>query len=136
MLIMAVLAMPTSAQTDERSELRLYKMNKQGQSSRLRFTAKKSKLAGCQNLVKAKRVHRAVQFGFAWCELYSEKDCPESASLYLKQGDDDEAYTRLAQGYSWFLGAEPKEERFPKYNRSERGQNVKSWRCEGVAARE
>ena len=121
-----------TAAANDRSELRLYKINKHGQSSRLRFTSKKSKLEGCQNLIKASRIHRVVQFGFQWCVVYSEKDCPESASLYLKQGDDKEAFTKLAQGYSWYLGAEPKDEKFPKYSKKERGQKVKSWQCQAT----
>lgn len=123
-----------SAHAQANSEMRLYKINRHGQSQRVRFTGKKSKIEGCHNLsIKSARVHRAVHFGFAQCSLFSEKDCASESVISAKLADDKPPQTRLTQGHSWFLGAEEKKDAFPKYSKEERGQKVRSWSCEGYA---
>ena len=120
------------AQAEGKTQMRLYKMSNYGQSQRIRFTSKKSKLEGCHNLkIKSTRVHRAVHFGFDSCSLYSEKDCATDSLIGARLGDKDPEETVLSQGHSWFLGAELKDDKFYKYSKQERGESVPSWSCEG-----
>lgn len=113
-----------------KSELRLYKMSKYGQSQRIRFTGKKSKLAGCQNLLLRARVHRAVQYGFESCTLYTSKDCLAGSEVAVKRTEQEPDNYELEEGFSWFLGAPPKDDAYPKYTKDERGQKLKSWQCQ------
>ena len=120
------------ALAEGKTQMRLYKISKYGQSQRISFTSKKSKLEGCHNLkIKSARVHRAVHFGFDSCSLYSEKDCAVDSLIGARLGDQDPQETVLSQGHSWFLGAELKDDKFYKYGKEERGQSVRSWSCEG-----
>ena len=128
---MTWLAVPTVAVSAEKTQLRLYKINKHGQGQRLRFTGKKTRLWGCHNLrVKGARVHRAVHFGFSSCTLYSEKHCLPGSEVSARLGDDEPDTTQLTQGHSWFLGAEEKDHDYAKYSKAERGKIVRSWQCE------
>ena len=122
----------SAEQAEGKTQMRLYKMSKYGQSQRVSFTSKKSKLEGCHNLkIKSTRVHRAVHFGFDSCSLYSEKDCAADSIIGARLGDEDPQKTALSQGHSWYLGAELKDDKFYKYSKEERGQPVRSWSCEG-----
>ena len=120
----------TAANAAQKTELRLYKVNKFGQGQRLRFTSKNSKLEGCQNLkFKRARVHRAVHYGFANCTLFAQKDCAKGSEVSARLGDDEPLQTALTQGHSWFLGAEEKDDPYAKYSKEERGKKVRSWSC-------
>ena len=103
----------------KRQEMRLYKINKDGITQRLRFTTKKSRTAGCHNLMKRARLYRAMQFGFTQCRIYATKDCAQDSLMEFKREKEDEQVTDLTQGYSWYpIGAH------------ERGELVRSWQCE------
>ena len=102
-----------------RQEMRLYKINKDGITQRLRFTTKKSRAAGCHNLMKRARLYHTMQFGFDQCRIYAGKDCAQDSLMQFKREKEDEQVTDLTQGYSWYPIGE-----------HERGELVRSWQCE------
>ncbi len=122
------------AQSDSKTQLRLYKISRHGNSQRIRFTRKDSKVEGCHNLkIKSTRVHRAVHFGFESCSLFSEKDCAPESVIKAKLSDEAPGKVLLTQGKSWYLGAALKDDEFYRYNKAERGKKVRSWSCQGYA---
>ena len=64
-----------NAQESARRDVRFYKVNRQIQANRIRFTANKAALPGCHNFLKRSRIHKAVQIGYTSCRLFAEKDC-------------------------------------------------------------
>lgn len=102
-----------------RQEIRFYKINKDGITQRLRFTTRKSREAGCHNLLKRARLYRAMQFGYHACQVFSEKNCASDALMAFKRDKEDESVNLLTQGYGWYPLGE-----------HERGEIIRSWRCE------
>lgn len=103
----------------KRQEIRLYKVNKDGITQRLRFTKRKSKRQGCQNLILKSRVFKISHFGFKHCIVYSKKDCEEGTEMQFSHPKVDDLQTvELAQGYAWQPIGEHK-----------RGERMKSWMC-------
>ncbi len=99
-------------------DLRLYKVNKDGISSRFWFTRGKAKLPGCHNLKKKTRLHSAVQFGYSACRIFTQKNCKAEAQLNFTRKDLDGPSGDLEQGYRWYVVAD-----------HPRGVRAKSWWC-------
>lgn len=130
LMALALSAIESEAIGAEKTQVRLYKINKYGQGHRVWFTTKQSRLFGCHNLkMKSTTVHRLVHFGFESCTLFSAKDCAPGSEVTARLGDDEPEQTVLTEGHSWFLGVEEKDEDFAKYTKDERGKTVRSWRC-------
>lgn len=109
----------SAAKKKKRQDLRLYKVNKDGISQRLRFTKHKSKREGCQNLLLKSRVFKVSQFGFKYCVMYSKKNCEAGSEMSFEHPNVDQAETiELSQGYAWLPIGE-----------HDRGERMKSWMC-------
>jgi len=108
-----------SAAAAGRQEIRFYKINKDEITQRFRFTIKKSRRAGCHNFLKRARLHKAVQFAFESCKVYSKKNCAEDSILSFYREKVPESVTELSEGYGWLPVGEHK-----------RGELVRSWYCE------
>ena len=102
----------------QHQDLRLYRINKDGISNRFWFTRSKAKKTGCHNLRKKSRLHRAVQFGYPVCRIYTKKHCEAGSAVTFTREDLDVPTSALTQGYSWFAVSE-----------HARGEKVKSWYC-------
>ncbi|NND80978.1 MAG: hypothetical protein HKN50_00985 [Gammaproteobacteria bacterium] len=102
----------------QRRQIRFYKANRQGQTTRISFTARRARREGCQNFLKRTRVFQANQYGFAQCRLYSKRNCQAASILSVTRDKLPEPVTELSQGYSWHPVAEHK-----------RGAKVRSWDC-------
>jgi len=85
----------------------------------LRFTRKKSRQSGCHNFLKRARLHKAVQFGFKNCRVFTQKNCAEESIMSFNRDKEPEPTTDLTQGYGWLPIGEHK-----------RGERVRSWYCE------
>ncbi len=116
---LAVLSLDTQdAFAKKRQEMRLYKVNKDGITQRLRFTSRKSKRPGCHNLLLKSRVFKVSQFGYKSCQVFSEKNCAADSLILFKHNKIDEWVGDLDQGYLWQPIGDQK-----------RGQKMKSWSC-------
>ena len=102
----------------KRQEIRLYKVNKDGITQRLRFTKRKSKRLGCKNLILKSRVFKISQFGYKHCVVFNKKNCEEGTEMLFTHSSFDEPQIELTQGYGW----QPKGEHA-------RGERMKSWMC-------
>lgn len=107
-----------NAEVNKRQDIRLYRINKDGIATRFWFTRGKANKAGCHNIRKRSRLHRAVQFGFSECKIFTQKDCADDSVLSFSRKDAPQPETKLEQGYSWFVISD-----------NERGELVKSWHC-------
>lgn len=102
--------------------IRFYRLNNQQQGIRLNISKKKTGLAGCHNLKRRKRVATAIQLGFSYCSLYSEKNCLDESIIHAFHSEQDTFSKKLTQGYGW------QTERITK--KDKKGVKVKSWYCE------
>jgi hypothetical protein len=106
--------------------VRFYKVNKHEQWTKLFFTEKKGRQAGCHNLIVKKRIHRFNQFGYGFCSLHTAKNCTaesvvKASRVPVRSDKEEELEERiqLKQGFSWYpLGDH------------ERGVKLASWYCE------
>ncbi|GAA6137996.1 hypothetical protein NBRC116583_17430 [Arenicella sp. 4NH20-0111] len=114
---LSVTVLPT-IQAKERQDLRLYRINKDGISDRFWFTRGKARKPGCHNILKKSRLHRAVQFGYPACHIYTSKNCTADSVLTFKRDGEEEETSVLLEGYSWFTISD-----------NERGVRIKSWHC-------
>ena len=120
-VILALLAPHDVLTAKQRQEIRFYKANKDGITSRMRFTTRKSRKHGCHNLIKSSRLFRVSQFGYQSCFIYSEKDCREDSKMTFSRDKGKVESTELLQGYGWSpLGDNP------------RGEKMKSWQCSSL----
>ena len=108
----------SQAQNRAHQDVRFYKVNKFLQADRIRFTKKKAKSIGCHNFLKKSRVHRAVQFGYGACSLFSKKDCPLDSVIAVARKKDEVTTTVMAEGYGWFTQSEHPQ-----------GSKLRSWYC-------
>lgn len=108
----------SQAQNRDHRDVRFYKVNKFLQADRIRFTKKKARQLGCHNFLKKSRVHRAVQFGYGACSLFSKKDCPLDSVIAVARKKDDVSTTVMAEGYGWFPQSEHPQ-----------GSKLRSWYC-------
>ena len=112
---------------DGHGSLQLLRLNLKDQ---LVQSAKVGGETGCQNFVWARRAHRAVQLGYAYCELYSRRNCPADRAIdvlwlgshYRPQPDldPDTPQPRILPGTRWQLATE---------NGDKKNLRVASWRC-------
>jgi len=117
-IAISIVCANSTSLAEQRKDVRFYKVNKQEQPTRLFFTRKKGRQAGCHNFLKKARVHRVNQFGYQHCSLYTKKDCaPDSITTAIREKDST-PITQLTQGFSWFPESEHK-----------RGKKLKSWSC-------
>ena len=78
-----------NAQESARRDVRFYKVNRQIQPDRIRFTANKAALPGCHNFLKRSRIHRAVQIGYTSCSVFADKDCAATSIVAVSRETDD-----------------------------------------------
>ena len=109
----------------DHGKVRMYKLNKKGQPVRQKWL-KDTDEEGCHSSFKSRKVFRFAQVGYAYCVLYSGKDCAEGSEVPAKwlgdkyknaDFDIDKPQTKLLKGTEWFLSQD---------------QNIKinSWYCE------
>ena len=109
----------------DHGKVRMYKLNKKGQPVRQKWL-KDTDEEGCHSSFKSRKVFRFAQVGYAYCVLYSGKDCAEGSEVPAKwlgdkyknaNFDIDKPQTKLPKGTEWFLSQD---------------QNIKinSWYCE------
>lgn len=116
-----------------RQNIRFYKVNKDLQAGKIRLTDKKVSTQGCHNFIKRVRVHRAVQIGYGYCSLYTEKDCKPASVVSVDQEEDARRTSLLAEGMSWL--PVPEDEIYPsltsnkKPKKESQGVKLASWRC-------
>ncbi len=108
----------SQAQSQDHRDVRFYKVNKFLQADRIRFTKKKAKQLGCHNFLKKSRVHKAVQFGYGACSLFSKKDCPLDSVIAIARAKDEVSTTVMAEGYGWLTQSEHLQ-----------GSKLRSWYC-------
>jgi len=118
--VLALTVLPIAdSQAKKRQEIRLYKVNKDGITQRLRFTSRKSKRPGCHNLLLRSRVFKVSHFGYEHCKVYRKKECDPDSIVEFQHDKVDETVFELSQGYLWQPVGEHK-----------RGEKIKSWFCE------
>ncbi len=117
------LAMTWSSYSYADPSVRFHKINKKDQLRRL-FKIGSMDGPGCHDFLRRRKVHKFGQFGFASCQLYSEKGCPSEHQLSALWGgkkyrkadiDIKERQFDLLEGAEWFL--------------AEGNVVVKSWQC-------
>lgn len=80
----------SQAQASARQTIRFYKVDRQIQADRIKFTKKKASNPGCHSFRKKARVYKTVQIGYNWCSLYSKKDCTSESIINLSKQDPAE----------------------------------------------
>jgi len=65
--------------------IRFYKVNREIQADRIKFTKKKASQSGCHNFRKKARVYKAVQIGYSGCSLYAKKGCAGESIITVSQ---------------------------------------------------
>lgn len=107
------------AQSSSTKAVRFYKVNRDLQADRLRFTNSAASKPGCHNFIKKARVHRLVQIGYQRCSVYAEKSCLAESIVGAVTEKDEMPVTDLTEGVSWFFDQD-----------NARGERLKSWYCE------
>ena len=124
-LITALLACTlTSAAYAGSTNVRMYKLNNKEQ--KIRIILRKAEQPGCHNMpLRGKQVAQFAQKGFAWCNVYSERNCAEESIVpalwtgkrYRKiEFDQTKPQLKLFPGSDWQLPTEDK--------------RILSWYCE------
>ncbi|MDH3464879.1 MAG: hypothetical protein OES26_03015 [Gammaproteobacteria bacterium] len=105
------------------ADIRFYRINKQGQQYRIELVRNSAK-PGCHSFTKARKVFRVAQVRFAYCEVYSSRQCELDSILSArwtgKRGNRVEhegSVTQLTPGAMWVLA-------------DQANVKVRSWRCE------
>ena len=117
----AIFLATTSAQSvaSDRQGIRFYKINKDGITQALRFTAKKARKAGCHNFIRKARLHKVVHFEYKICRVYAEKSCLTESIMNFYREKEPAPVTDLSEGFGWHPVGD-----------HERGEKAKSWFCE------
>lgn len=122
--LICVLGLLWSGATLAGAKIRMYEINKKQQQRKI-MIGDKVEEPGCHNLLWSKEIYRFAQFGYAWCSLYTEKDCASDSLVpafwekgdyhkySLKEGDQSD---KLYPGEKWIVVSE--------------GKEIKSWYCE------
>ena len=84
------LNLTSQVEAGARQTIRFYKVNRQIQADRIKFTKKKAAKPGCHNFRKKARVYKTVQIGYSWCALYQKKGCADESIISLSQEDPNE----------------------------------------------
>lgn len=117
-LLIIITSSPLSAK--DRQRISFYKINKDGITQALRFTARKARKPGCHNLLRKARLHRVVTFQYEVCHVYTKKNCAaDSIMSFHLEKEPETLTTDLTQGYGWYPLGDHK-----------RGEKAKSWYCE------
>jgi hypothetical protein len=104
---------------NERQSIRFYKINKDGITQALRFTASKARTPGCHKFIRKARLHRVVQFQYKVCRVYSKKGCDAESLMSFYRDKEPTPTTELKEGFGWYPVGD-----------HERGEKAKSWFCE------
>lgn len=117
----------SAATASQHGSLQLLRLNLKDQ---LVQSTKVGGETGCNNFIWARRAHRAVQLGFAYCELFSRRNCPADRGIdvlwlgshYRPQPDMDPSapQPRILPGTRWQLYREDGEKK---------NLRIASWRC-------
>lgn len=70
----------SAVSASEHGSLRLFRLNLQHQ---LVKSADVGGAAGCRNFLWPPRVYRVAQLGYAYCELYTERNCPADSIVRM-----------------------------------------------------
>lgn len=100
-------SLPFTAVAESKS-IRFYELHKRDGEKRMR--AKNTDEAGCHNFKRDIELHRVGLIGFAWCTVYSEKNCAEGSEIpalwagkryRLVDFDTTKPQIRLLRGSRW-----------------------------------
>ncbi|MFT6406682.1 MAG: hypothetical protein ACJAQ6_000092 [Arenicella sp.] len=116
-LLIAVSAAQSVA--SDRQTVRFYKINKDGITQALRFTAKKARKTGCHNFIRKARLHRVVQYQYKTCRVFADKSCQTESIMSFYRDKEPAPTTDLIEGFGWYPVGD-----------NERGEKAKSWFCE------
>ena len=137
----------SQAQASARQTIRFYKVDRQVQADRIKFTKKKASKAGCHSFRKKARVYKTVQIGYSWCSVYAKKDCASGSIISVSKQDpakedkptprpedsedivgpdnaqselriDENLTEEMTEGIAWYPASEHK-----------RGAKIGSWNC-------
>ena len=91
------------------TQIRFYNINDQQQQRELALVPDTNQ-AGCHNLPVTRAVYRVAQVGFAFCQIYREKNCAPGSEYTLywsvtakKEIENTQATTRITEGAMWFF---------------------------------
>ena len=115
-IAIATISAPSIA--NERHSIRFYKINKDGITQTIRFTASKARKPGCHNFIRKARLHRVVQFQYKSCRVYSKKGCDAESLMSFYRDKEPTPTTELSEGFGWYPVGD-----------HERGEKAKSWFC-------
>lgn len=96
---------------DDHGKIRMYKLNNKGQALN-QLWVKKPKPDQCVNAIRNRKVFRFSQVGFAYCQVFSKKDCEEGSEVRAKWGgkkyrvadiDISQPQIKLLRGTEWIL---------------------------------
>lgn len=122
--LLSMLCLVWPASSFGEGNARMYRINKKEQQFRI-STGDDAREPGCHNARFRKNVYRFAQAGFAWCSMYSEKNCAEESivSAMWEGGkyrrvkfDESMPQAKMYPGAEWVLGLE--------------ADPVRSWYCE------
>jgi len=80
----------SQAQASARQTIRFYKVDRQIQADRIKFTKNKAAKPGCHNFRKKARVYKTVQIGYSGCSLYAKKGCDSESIIMVSEKDPAE----------------------------------------------
>ena len=116
--LILIFSSPVAAK--DRQRISFYKINKDGITQSIRFTARKARKPGCHNFIRKVRLYQVVQFRYDVCHVYTSKSCAADSIMSFYREKEPETHTsNLSQGYGWHPVGE-----------HERGEKAKSWHCE------
>ena len=114
----------TSSLADGHGKIRMYKLNSKGQEIN-QLWVKKPRAEKCVTAIRNRKVSQFAQTGFAWCQIFSEKDCAEGSEVPAMWGgkryrvadiDIEQPQVRLLRGSEWMLSEDSNVE-------------IRSWFC-------
>jgi len=121
--LIALCSVPQS-QASERQRISFYKINKDGITQALRFTRRKARKPGCHNFIRKARLHKVVQFQYAQCQVFSQKNCSADSQMQFYRDDEPDILAKnLTSGFGWRPVGDHK-----------RGEKAKSWHCQAIEA--
>lgn len=113
-IVMALTACSSVSTPEGKSgdgKVRMYSFNDKQQLIRQRFT-KDTEIEGCHSLSDPEEVHRFAQFGYDYCQVFSQPNCQNGSEVAALWGGSDyrvrdidvsEPQKILYQGGQWLL---------------------------------
>lgn len=131
LLTAGTLSQIAQAQEDHliKSTIRFYKINKHQQTTKIRISKRKTKQPGCHNFKRATPVYNAIQTGYMWCQLFTQKNCADGSSVNVSHSKSDTYTQRLSQGYAWQPISLANNATDTQTNDRQQGLKIRSWSC-------